>query len=221
VDSYGKTLIGSVMYYEKAVDAWRKISQYPSVKELEKRGVTVDVMSPLAKIVDIKERKPSLYRKIRWIVPVATWISYRLCYGENHVWRDIYTDYTNTLKFGLYITSKPLTWFRPVYDELGIDLSIMPTLVECGTYICSAKSDYASLLALEGAEVYHGMTDGNVAALTDSAIDIGNTNIYSRTTTVPKLVTDRVIPHKALYYHIHPIKQVLQRFYRLHIFMVC
>ncbi len=75
--------------------------------------------------------------------------------------------------------------------------------------ICSARSDYASILGLEGAEVYHGMTDGNASALAGGALKIGDTNIYTGSTTVPKFVTDKLIPHPALYYHIHPINGYL------------
>ncbi len=209
VDAHGKPLLSPMMYYEKAVDVWEKIKGLQSVRDMGMKGVTIDASSPLVKILYIREKKPDIYRRIRWIVPASTWISYRLCFSYGDVWREIYTDYTNALKFGLDITSSPPQWYTPLFDELGIDLGIMPKPTGCGEYICSARSDYASILGLEGAEVYHGMTDGNASALAGGALKIGDTNIYTGSTTVPKFVTDKLIPHPALYYHIHPINGYL------------
>ncbi|ADM28418.1 Carbohydrate kinase, FGGY [Ignisphaera aggregans DSM 17230] len=209
VDAYGRPLLKPVMYYEKAVDIWDKVKGLSSIKDIGMRGVTIDAASPLVKILDIRERKPDIYRKIKWIIPASTWISYRLCFSEGEIWRDIYTDYTNALKFGLDITSSPPQWYKPLFDDLGIDLEIMPKPIGCGEYMCTARGDYASILGLEGAEVYHGMTDGNASALAGGALKIGDTNIYTGSTTVPKFVTDKLIPHPALYYHIHPINGYL------------
>jgi len=208
-DAHGRPLLKPVMYYEKAVDVWEKAKDLPSIRSIAERGVHIDASSPLVKLADIKEKRPDVYRRIKWVMPASTWISYRLCYSEREVWRDISTDYTNALKFGLDITSSPPQWYKPLFEELGIDIDIMPKIAGCGEYMCTARSDYASILGLEGAEVYHGMTDGNAAALAGGALKIGDVNIYTGSTTVPKFVTDKLIPHPALYYHIHPVKGYL------------
>lgn len=209
IDMYGNTLTKPVMYYEKLPETYNKVKFLPSIEALSRKGVTVDPASPLVKFYHMKLYNPSLYSRARWIVPAATWILYKLCLKENEVWSDIETDYTNALKFGLDISSDSPQWFTEAFQELGLDITKMPKPVACGKFICEASSKYAERLGLLRAKVFHGMTDGNASALAGGALKIGDVNIYSGTTTVPKIVTNKLIPHPAIYYHIHPIKGYL------------
>ncbi|RLG82414.1 MAG: hypothetical protein DRO40_07695 [Thermoprotei archaeon] len=209
VDKYGKPLMQPVMYYEKDVEVWNKIKDMPIIRELKERGIPISASSPIVKIIGLKERKPEVYEKTKWFVPASTWISYRLCYDDTDVWDEVYTDYTNALKFGLDITVKPPRWYEPLFRELGIDIDKMPRLKPCGEYVCEARGKYASKLGLENTIVYHGMTDGNAAALAGGAIHKGDLSIYTGSTTVPKFVADKLVIHPAIYYHVHPIEGYL------------
>ncbi len=208
-DMYGNPLTKPVMYYEKLPETYNKIKSLPSIEALSKKGVIVDPASPLVKLYHMKLHSPNLYNKTRWIVPAATWILYKLCLKEGEVWSDIETDYTNALKFGLDILSESPKWFIEVFQELGLDVAKMPRPTACGEHICEASGKYAERLGLLQAKVFHGMTDGNASALAGGALKVGDVNIYSGTTTVPKIVTDKLILHPAIYYHIHPIKGYL------------
>jgi len=209
VDEYGEPLTNPVMYYEKRPDIYNKIKIFPSIEMLARKGVTVDPASPIVKLYHMKLYNPGLYNRTRWIVPAATWILYRLCRKENEIWSDIETDYTNALKFGLDISSDKPKWFEEMFHELGLDIDKMPRPVPCGEYICEAMSRYAERIGLSKAKIFHGMTDGNASALAGGALKIGDVNIYSGSTTVPKIVTDKFITHQSIYYHIHPIKGYL------------
>uniref|UniRef100_A0A7J3I946 Carbohydrate kinase n=1 Tax=Ignisphaera aggregans TaxID=334771 RepID=A0A7J3I946_9CREN len=208
-DIHGDPLTNPVMYYEKQPDTYNRIKLLPSIDALAKKGVTVDAASPIVKLYHMKLYNPGLYNSTRWIVPAATWILYRLCIREGEVWSNIETDYTNALKFGLDISSDTPKWFTEVFQELGLDVDKMPRPTPCGRYICEAASRYAERMGLLKAKVFHGMTDGNASALAGGALKVGDINIYSGTTTVPKIVTDKFIVHQAIYYHIHPIKGYL------------
>ncbi|MEM4789020.1 MAG: FGGY-family carbohydrate kinase [Ignisphaera sp.] len=209
VDDYGNVVFGPVMYYERDDEVFEVIKNFEAVKKLANRSVKLDPTSPIVKIYRLKVSKPELYNKIRWFVSPTTYLLYRFLYREGEIWDDICMDYTNSLKFGLDILSSPPTWVEDSYLELGLDISKLPKPVPAGDRIGIARSRYAEELGLRNAVLYQGLTDGNASALAGGAIDVNDTSIYSGSTTVPKIVVDRIIPHPALYYHIHPIKGFL------------
>ncbi|MCC6002743.1 MAG: FGGY-family carbohydrate kinase [Thermofilum sp.] len=204
IDEYGNALIKPSMYYEKDVEAYNKIKEKESVKELTQKGVIVDASSPLTRLYGIKERFHSLYAKARWIVPPATWVLYKLCFKEVEKWSDIKTDYTNALKFGLDISQEKPQYFTRIYFELGLDLDKMPGLAQSGEFICEAESNWSNKLGLLKARVHQGMTDGVASALASGALETGNVSVYSGSTTVIKMVTRKLVSHPSVYYHLHP-----------------
>jgi len=209
VDSYGRPLSPPSMYYEKAVEEYEEIRSKPSTIEMERRGVTISATSPLPRIIKLMRREPDILRKARWILPPATWLTYRLIIPENSMWEDLEIDHTNALKFGEDITVDPPCWFKPLFDEAGVNLDLMPRIVGCGEYAGRAESRLADELGLYGAKVYHGITDGNASALASGCISPGDFSIGCGSTTVPKYVTKTMKIHPALYYHKHPIEGYL------------
>jgi xylulokinase len=209
IDKHGEALYGPVMYYEKKIEVFEGVKNLPEIQELAKRGITTDAASPYIKILYMKRTLKELYNNVYKFVPAATWLLYKLCYSKGEEWSDVKTDYTNALKFGLDITTTPPTWFKPLFDALEIDLDKLPGLAPSGEFICKAKSELAEELGLKNASVYQGMTDGNAAALAGGALDKGDVNIYTGSTTVPKVSVDKIVIHPALYYHIHPLNGYL------------
>lgn len=209
VDLYGNVIYGPSMYYERDDVVFNMVKNLPSISRLGKKGVKVDSTSPIVKIYRLKHDKPDLYNKVRWFLPPTTYMLYMLIYGNENPWEEVYTDYTNALKFGLDITSTPPRWFDEVFHELGFDLEKMPKLAPVGEFIGVARSRFAEESGLKGAKVYQGLTDGNAAALAGGAVDIGDVSIYTGSTTVPKAVVENIYEHPALYYHVHPIKGYL------------
>lgn len=209
VDDHGGVLVGPIMYYERDDEIFEKIKDFEVMKKLSDRSVKLDPTSPIVKIYRLSVSKPELYNKVRWFVSPTTYLLYRLFYREDELWNDVCMDYTNSLKFGLDITSFSPTWVEDPYIELGLDLSKLPRPVPVGDKIGAARSRYAEELGLKNAMLYQGLTDGNASALAGGTVDVGDTNIYSGSTTVPKIVVDRIVLHPVLYYHIHPIKGYL------------
>ena len=205
IDKFGKPLHGPVMYYEKRGDVFEEVKSLEAVNELSKRGVSVDASSPFVKMLFMKKSLGNVYGNVYKFVPATTWLLYSLCYDEGEPWEDVKTDYTNALKFGLDILSKPPKWFEPLYNSIGIEIDKLPGLAPSGEFICRAKSGIAQKMGLHGASVYQGMTDGNAAALAGGVLEKGDVNIYTGSTTVPKISVDRIVMHPAIYYHIHPL----------------
>lgn len=205
IDEYGNPLYPPIMYYETATKYYELIKDLDSVRELNNKGNIISSSSPIVKILRIKEEKPEVFEKTRWIVPPTTWLLYKLVIPEGEKWEDITIDYTNALKFGVDITAPKLEWFKPLFEETKIPLEKFPKIREPGDFIGEARSKLARELGLYKSSVYHGMTDGNAAALAGGVIKPGDLGIYSGSTTVLKYATSSIVPHQALYYHRHPL----------------
>jgi len=209
VDKYGNPVYRPIMYYEKDPVYYEKIKDLQSVNNLMRMGVDISPTSPIVKLLRIKNEHPDIYEKSRWIIPPTTWLLYKLVIPEGHEWSDIKIDYTNALKFGADITKDKPEWYKPLFEETGISLEKFPSITECGEFIGEGSSDIAKDTGLYKAEIYQGMTDGNAAALASGALDIGDTILYSGSTTVAKYVSDKMITSSSVYYHKHPLRGFL------------
>ena len=209
LDEYGYDLFRPLMYYEKDVEQFRKIEKQKSVRSLAERGVSISVTSPLPKLLGIMKKYPDLFRKVRWILPATTWLLYRLACPEGEKWEDVSTDWTNALKFGADITREDPSWFRPLFEEAGIPMEMLPRIVPCGEELGIARSRLAEKLGLKGARIFQGMTDGNAAALAVGCMKDGDFGFSSGSATVIKYACSKMKPHEALYYHKHPFSGFL------------
>ncbi|MGC9071952.1 MAG: FGGY-family carbohydrate kinase [Acidilobus sp.] len=204
VGKAGEVVSGPHMYYEADEESYG-LAKGLVDEEVAKR-VQLNAESPIVKLFGIRRRNSTTWSRSRWVIPQATWLLYRLCgYFPDHP----VTDYTNALKLGLDITAPSLTYVREAYDSLGLDLDKLPPLAPSGTPLCRASGGLASELGLTGATVYNGMTDGNASALASGALSEGEASVYTGSTTVVKVVSNKVIPHPSIYYHVHPVSGYL------------
>lgn len=209
VDEYGKTIFPILMYYEKAVEESEELKNCESVKEIARRGASISSTSPLPKIMRINRSDPDRFREVRWVLPPTSWLLYKLHFKDGEKWENIAVDWTNALKFGEDITHVTPSWFTPVFEDADVSTELLPSIVECGSFIGLAKSDLAEKIGLKGAKLFHGMTDGTASALATGCIETGDFGIGCGTATVPKYVCEEFRPHHTIYYHKHPIKGYL------------
>ncbi len=209
VDKYGNVVWGPVMYYERFDDFYNTIKEKAVFKDAEYRGLKVDATSPIVKMMYLREVRPDDYLKVKWFISPATYILYRLLFKEGEEWKDVSIDYSNALKFGVDVTSKPPKWIDEIFHELDLDLSKMPSLTDVGSYVGEARSSLSEKAGLFNAKLYQGLTDGTAAAIAGGAIETGDINIYTGSTTVPKIVVEEIKFHPALYYHVHTLKGYL------------
>ena len=200
----GRVLSGPHMYYDKDVQSYElaKVLLPADVAN----AVQLSAESPLVKLFGIRRARPEVWAQARWVMPQATWLSYMLC---GRVEGRPATDYSNALKFGLDVSRSPPSFVAEAYEMLDLDLDKMPSLVPSGTPLCRAEGQLAQDVGLEGATVYNGMTDGNASALAGGAVERGDATVYTGSTTVVKAVSDRMVPHPSIYYHVHPISGYL------------
>ena len=206
VDKYGNEILPPLMYYERAVKEASEISTLKSAIALAQKGVTISSTSPVPKIIEASKKHPQRFAHLRWVISPTTWLLYKLAYPKGEVWKDICTDWTNGLKYGVDPTPEKPVWFEPFFQEAGVDLGHFPRLVPCGEELGDAKSELAEDLGLRGARLFQGMTEGNSAALGVGCLKEGDFGFSAGYATVFKYVSDRLKVHPALYYYKHPFK---------------
>jgi len=209
VDEYGNEISRPFMYHERAVEEFRKIEALKSLGDLSNRGVSISSTSPLPKILSIRNKYPRDFEKVRWILSPTTWLLYKLTCPEGEKWENISTDWTNALKFGVDLTQEYPVWFKPLFDDVDISIDLLPRIVPCGEKLGTAGSELAEKLGLRNAGIFHGMTDGNAAALAVGCIGEGDFGFSCGTTTAVKYVCNEMKPHRAIYYHKHPFRGLL------------
>ena len=206
VDKYGDGILPPLMYYERAVTESAEIASLKSTTELAQRGVATSSTSPIPKIIAARRKHPQRFTQLKWVLSPTTWLLYKLAYPKGEVWKDICTDWTNGLKFGVDPTKDQPIWYEPFFRDVGIDLEQFPRLVPCGEELGEARSELAKDLGLEGAKLFHGMTEGNSAALSVGCVKEGDFGFSVGDATVFKYVSDKLKVHSAVYYYKHPFK---------------
>lgn len=206
VDEFGNPIMEPIMYFERAPSAEvANICALEAAKELSEKGVPISATSPLSKLIHRKKCNPSLFRRIRWILSPTSWLLYRLHFPVGQRWDNVAMDWTNGLKFGADITFEAPVWFRPIFEQSGFPLDLMPDLQPCGSPIGVAQSQLAKKLGLSGANLYHGMTDGTATALITGCLQSGSIGLSVGSTSTLKYACREMRASSAIYYHKHPL----------------
>jgi sugar (pentulose or hexulose) kinase len=211
LDEYGDAVFQPLMYHEmvKEREELSKITALKSAGDLAAKGITISPTSPLPKIVSIRNRFPREFGRVKWILSPTTWLLLKLVHPKGERWDDVSTDWTNALKLGADVTQEPPVWFRPLFDDVGLPLDLLPRIVPCGEEIGEANSELAETIGLKNARVFQGMTDGNASALAVGCLGNGDFGFSSGSATAVKYVCSEMKRHKAIYYHKHPFKGFL------------
>lgn len=206
VDEFGTPMMEPIMYFERAPSVEvTKICALEAAKELSKKGVPISATSPISKLLHRKKSNPSLFHQVRWIFSPTTWLLYRLHIPEGKMWDNVATDWTNGLKFGVNISPEVPVWYRPIFEQSGLPLELMPDLVPCGSPIGVAQSQLAERLGLAGVNLYQGMTDGTATALITGCLQPGSMGLSVGTTSTLKYACQEMRASSAIYYHKHPL----------------
>jgi len=206
VDKYGDGVLPPLMYYERAVSESAEIDSLKSATDLAQRGVAISSTSPIPKILEARKKHPQRFANLKWILSPTTWLLYKLAYPKEEAWADICTDWTNGLKYGVDPTQDKPVWYEPFFREVDISLEHFPRLVPCGEELGVARSELAKDLGLGGARLFHGMTEGNSAAVGVGCLKEGDFGFSAGDATVFKYVSDKLKVHPSLYYDKHPFK---------------
>lgn len=103
-------------------------------------------------------------------------------------------------------------YIREIYEDVGIDISLMPEIKPVGEVIGYVTSKASSLTNIpNGTPVINGVTDSSAGDVATGTLDVGIVNVNIGTTLVVHGVVDRVSPdpEKRIYYKSYFEKRYL------------
>ncbi len=160
VSQEGKTLSPGLIWYDR-----RTVSIYKRIIEeigkdyfIERLLKNPGYFYSINKIVWLRDKYPELFNKIRWFLPVSSYIAFSFthtaCIDYSHAVRTMVFD------------PHTMDWDRRVLEKLNIDPEIFPPLCESGVAIETVPADVKEYLGISGdIVVSSGGHDHLVAAL--------------------------------------------------------
>jgi gluconokinase len=147
-------------------------------------GTPIHPMSPLSKLLWLKEKEPGIFRQAARFISIKEYIWWRL-FGEYAV------DHSIASATGL-MDIYALDWYKESLELAGIGADRLSTLVPC-TYTKSGLSpEYRSMLKLpEGLPFIIGGSDGCLANLGSGALQRGETALTIGTSGAVRMTTTR------------------------------
>jgi ribulokinase len=132
-------------------------------------GNSVDSYYGFTKILWIKNNKPDVWEKIKYLLPPNAYIIYQLT-------GDIAVDYSSAGNIGGIFDINAKTWSQEMLDQLGIPMDYLPEkLVASSDPVGTITSSAAELTGLAvGTPVMAGGVDAAVATLSAGAFRDGN-----------------------------------------------
>jgi len=94
-------------------------------------------------------------------------------------------------------------YLKEVYEEVGINIDLMPPIKPIGREIGQLKEEIAELIGVQaGIPVFNGVTDSSAGDISTGTLKPGQTNVTIGTTLVVHAVVDRPVPDpkKRIYY---------------------
>jgi xylulokinase len=161
MDTHGNALRNSIIHLDRRTyPQARKILRQVGEKKLLE--ITGNLPFPggisLTSLLWIKENEPDVYRKTIVFGHMNTFIMKRLV-GKWVI------DPTNASMTGLYETCKYGNWSRELTDEFNIDISKLPTVRDCDSFLGGLSEEAANMLGLRtGTPVIMGGGDTACAA---------------------------------------------------------
>jgi sugar (pentulose or hexulose) kinase len=125
------------------------------------------VMSPISKILWLRENRPEVYRKTAKFISWQEYVAWRLC-GR------FVTDYSLASCVGLFDLNRKC-WSNELLEATDVDEELMPEVVCSGTLIGEAEADAAKELGLKKIPVVAGAHDIYASALGCGIVHPGDT----------------------------------------------
>jgi sugar (pentulose or hexulose) kinase len=202
-DAAGEPVAPPLRYDERAdPDTAAAFAATDAADRASDLGVPVGATAPLPTLASARGDRPA-YGEARWYLPAATWLTWRLLAPEGEAWAPT-TDWTNALKFGADVAGEP-SWLEDLFAAADVSTDRLPDIAAPGDHVGTAAGPLASRMALRGASLHLGVTDGNAAALGMGCLEPGDWGITCGSTSVVKGVTETRAGDGPFYYHRHPL----------------
>lgn len=162
----------------KATTDWKSL--------YKKTGTPIHSMTPLSKILWLKETSPTIFEKAKKIIGIKEYILYQLT-GEYKI------DYSLASATGLF-NIHDLHWDEDILNLVGIKEDTLSEPVDVDYRWHAIKKKYAKELSIDSeTDLVIGASDGCLSNLGVGAMEPGETAITIGTSGAIRMVTDEIV----------------------------
>lgn len=168
VDQDGSLLTNSITWADtRSAEYAKKIKEEHNGHEIYLRtGTPIHAMSPLAKLVWLKEEKPAIFEKATKFISIKEYVFYKL-FGNFVV------DYSIASATGLF-NLQALDWDAEALQLAGVTREQLSKIVPTTYKMTGVKQEYQSYMGIDGKVPFIiGASDGVLSNLGVNAIDPG------------------------------------------------
>ncbi|WP_445612422.1 gluconokinase [Geobacillus sp. YF-1] len=165
LDESGRPLTRLLIWADNrsVAQAERLLKENNGLDIYRRTGTPIHPMSPLPKLLWLKEKQPDVFRQARWFVSVKDYVLYRL-YG------DYIADHSLASATGLFRLDT-LDWDEDVLSFLGISRERLPRLVPTTYVLQGMKKEWADKMGISAdVPVVIGASDGVLANIGVGAV---------------------------------------------------
>ncbi|TCS79402.1 gluconate kinase (FGGY family) [Tepidibacillus fermentans] len=191
IDQYGNPLTNSIIWADnRSVDYVKQLKEEWNGHEIYLRtGTPIHPMSPLSKLIWMREEQPALFKK------AAKWISIK----EYIMWKwfsEYVVDYSIASTTGLFHL-KSLDWDQEVLNLIGITKDQLSIPVPTTTIYQGMNTEAANYMGIpKDLPIIIGASDGVLANLGVGAIEPGELAVTIGTSGAIRTVVDKPITDK-------------------------
>ncbi|WP_125565407.1 gluconokinase [Companilactobacillus insicii] len=159
-----------------------------------KTGTPIHPMSPLSKLLWLKNEKPTLYSQAKKFIDIKSYIFYKL-FGIYKV------DYSIASATGIFNIFN-LKWEPQVLNLLNIEETRLPDVVNTTDYVTGINKEYSDILNISSTVPFVlGASDGVLSNLGVNAIENGVVAVTIGTSGAVRVVVDKPIidPNEKLF----------------------
>ena len=147
-------------------------------------GVPIHAMSPLCKLIWLKENEPSIYNSAYKFIGIKEFIFHKIC--DEYI-----VDSSVASSTGL-LNIKTLEWDEDILGFLGLGSSSLSKVVSPKHIIKYEGRDNKSLLIPEGTMIIIGGSDGTLSNLGTGSADGNSITVTIGTSAAARIVTNHV-----------------------------
>ncbi|MCC5895417.1 MAG: gluconokinase [Alkalibacterium sp.] len=187
VDEKGEPLTQTITWADQRSEPYAKMLKDTNGQSIyEKTGTPIHPMSPLCKLIWLREEKPAIFNKASRFIGIKEFVFYRL-FGEYVV------DYSIASATGLF-NMRQLNWDKEALETAGISESRLSKIVPTTEIYTHMKTEVADKMSINtDTPVVIGANDGCLANLGVNAIDKGVVAVTIGTSGAIRTVTDKPV----------------------------
>lgn len=184
-DSRGRELLAVPNVDGRAEAEAKKIAAASGELIYSKSGHWPNAMFLICRLRWLREHEAGIFRKIAKVSMVNDWVLYKLS-GQ------LVSEPTNACETAAF-DLRSRNWSEELVEELGIDPSILPSVVECGTVLGHVGSKVSRSTGLDpSTKVVVGAADTEAALVGCGAFDEGSVVAVAGSTTPVQAITSSV-----------------------------